>query len=251
MLSLWGFARGSAIIHDFHSRSVMLPGTTVTSRSLALCLSVPCQLPHLVSSLHAYLKRLEKAVHRGEISAQSLSVIHSRASLFQSPALFGVFRLGATGSTFVSLSPHTLFSPICSFFLTFFKAFTAELLSCWNKQSCTRSHGPFVNVFTMMSRRLWTLNKRVRKETKKDAIWQSLSDFLLLLLHTDRDVLALTGYSLLIEIHTPLRICLKNQFLQSTMGHHFPALQLLKLMKMSGRTRMERTNIRRIYLTFF
>lgn len=115
------FARGSAIIHDFHSRSVMLPGTIVTSGSLALCLSLPCQLPHLVFSLHAYLKRLEKAVHHGEISAQSLSVIHSRASLFQSPALFGVFRLGATGSTFVSLFPHTLFGPICSFFSHFWK----------------------------------------------------------------------------------------------------------------------------------
>ena len=157
MLSLGGFARGSVIIHDFHSRSVMLPGTVMTSRSVALCLSLPWQLPRFILSLHAYLKRLEKAVHHGEISAQSLSVTRSRASLFQSPAPRCVQIRCYWIDVRIFVSSHPVQSHLqffLTFFFFFFKCSRLSSSPVEINRAALSPAGPFVSVFTMMSRRL-------------------------------------------------------------------------------------------------
>lgn len=148
------FTSGSTITHNFHAQPCY--------RGHFVCL---CPASRLILLSPCLSEETGKCCLEESITERShcLSVIHTQGRLDVRAKSVSVFRLGATGSTFLSpvlLTPSSLpylcfclFTSICSF-LTCLKlpqlsSLSVEINSV-NTQSCT-GPTPFVSVFTKMS----------------------------------------------------------------------------------------------------
>lgn len=131
-----------------------------------------------------------------------------------------MFRLDAPGTTCILFFSQSLlcFEPSRKFFSLFFSSRTAEFpfplkYTVPTHKAAPQSQGPYVSVFTMMSRWLLTLSESISKrEVERNPY---LCSVLLLSLNTNHAVpvwfIAVCWHNVN-GVHKPLRFCLKTHF---------------------------------------